>query len=86
MKFMKFSIFLLLATTAIEAYRPSTAEFCTYKNCNRCEIVLQNTQNPGYGRFIPICKNIMKIQGGCQKYKRCDVLGECVPRFLQYYR
>ena len=78
-----FTIFVLAAT--IDASRPSKSEICTFQNCSSCDIVLKNTHNKKFGKFIPQCRNMMQSQGCCQKFMLCEVLGECVPRFLQYY-
>ena len=84
---MKLSILLIFVAT-IDASRFKSvfakSEICTFQNCNSCEIVLENKHIKKIGRAIPACKNLM--QNCCQKFKCCDVLLECIPRFLQYYR
>ena len=78
---MKF-LHLFIAVSMIEA----KSEFCSFQNCKRCEIVLTNTNNRQFERFIPQCRKVMGANDCCQDYMQCDILSECIPRFRRYYR
>ena len=86
---MKLTIILFLIAS-INASRLrsvlSKSELCSFQNCNSCDIVLKNTQNKRFGRAIPQCRNLMRSQDCCQKFMLCDVMMECIPQFMQFYR
>ena len=84
---MKLTILIMLvATIGASRFQFAKSEICTFRNCNSCSIVLKNINNKKFGRAIPQCRKLMQTHDCCQKFKRCDVLLECIPKFLQYYR
>ena len=63
-----------------------SGDMCSFQNCNNCEIALKSDKNDYiYNRFRPTCRLMMNGPTCCQKFQKCDILTECVPRFRRSY-
>ena len=72
-------IFITLATATL-----ADNSFCSFNTCSKCQQVISSGgpyQNLRHKNVAKTCRKIFKMPNCCEKFKRCEVLTECIPIF-----
>ena len=75
-------IFITLATATLAAQHSNS--YCSFNTCSRCQQVISSGgpyQNLRHKNVAKTCRKIFKMPNCCEKFKRCEVLTECIPIF-----
>lgn len=83
-KFIMKLLYLFIAI--VSAGKKVDTDYCSFKNCSRCDIALKSDKKGViYNRFGPQCRLMMNEPTCCRKFMICDLLTECIPRFRRGY-
>ena len=73
-------IFIAFATVTFAA----NGRFCSFETCHGCQTVLSSGKNKN-SSVARTCRNIMNIPACCEKFRRCETLTGCIPRFSKAF-
>ena len=77
-KFLKMNLKIIFITLATGVFAGHS--YCSFETCGGCQKVISSGLYQ-MSTVAKTCRKIMRMPSCCEKYKRCEVLTECIPMF-----